>query len=325
MNRKVECNLCPKRCLLSSGETGNCGVRKNSNGKIVCITYGNPCAVQLDPIEKKPLYHFLPSSSVLSIGTAGCNLHCRHCQNWEISQAGLHDSTKQPVTPEDIVQTAKQHQCPAIAYTYTEPLVSYEYTLDCCMAAASEGVRNVLVTAAYINPGPLTKLCQYVDAANVDLKSFTESFYKEICDAHLAPVLNALKIMKESGVMLELTHLMIPTLNDTEEETKLLCDWVLEHLGPDVPIHFSRFIPHYRLNHLPQTPVEKILRAREIAHQAGLRFVYVGNLSDRAGECTWCPECGTLLIERTGYHVLQNRIKKGCCPACNTCIPGIWN
>jgi pyruvate formate lyase activating enzyme len=280
--------------------------------------------MNVDPVEKKPLYHFLPGSPILSLATAGCNLHCKQCQNWQISQSAQFSSHNAEVLPEDVAQVAQARGCPAVAYTYTEPLVSYEYTYDCCKAAANAGIKNVLVTAAYINPDPLRHICQYVDAANVDLKSFSDDFYRDICDARLKPVLKALTIMKECGVMLEVTNLIIPTLNDSKEETKQLCGWVVENLGPETPLHFSRFFPQNQLKHLPPTPIETILHAREIAIESGLQFVYVGNMQDAEGESTHCPGCGELLIERHGYSVRQNQIKDSACPSCHTPIYGTW-
>ncbi len=226
--------------------------------------------------------------------------------------------------PDDLVRLARKHKCPAVAYTYTEPLVSFEYTYDCCKATAAAGIKNVLVTAAYINPEPLLEIGPYIDAANVDLKSFSDTFYREICDARLGPVLNALIQMKAGGVMLEITNLIIPTLNDSEEETKTLCEWVVENLGAETPLHFSRFFPQYQLKHLPLTPEKTLLRAREIALQTGLHFVYVGNIQSNEGSHTYCPNCGNLLIERHGYTVRRNRVSVGQCPACQTPIPGVW-
>ncbi len=280
--------------------------------------------MNIDPIEKKPLYHFLPGSPILSIATAGCNLHCKQCQNWQISQTAQLTAHDTDALPDDVVQVAQSRGCPAIAYTYTEPLVSYEYTYDCCKAAMKADIKNVLVTAAYINPEPLRHICRYVDAANVDLKSFSDDFYHDICDAHLKPVLKALTVMKECGVMLEVTNLIIPTLNDSKEETHQLCGWVAENLGPETPLHFSRFFPQNKLKHLPPTPEETILAAREIAIESGLQFVYVGNMQAAEGENTQCPDCGELLIERHGYSVRQNNISNGTCPSCHTPIPGVW-
>lgn len=324
MKTTIRCTICPKGCELARGEIGDCGVRENIGDKIRCTTYAQPCSLNIDPVEKKPLFHFLPGSQILSIATVGCNLHCKQCQNWQISQASQKTSSSPDVYPDNVVEVAKKRNCPSIAYTYTEPLVSYEYTYDCCKAATEAGIKNVLVTAAFINPEPLRHICQYVDAANVDLKSFSDEFYKKICDARLQPVLKALKVMKECGVMLEVTNLLIPTLNDSERETRQLCRWVADNLGVNTPLHFSRFFPQNQLRHLPPTPTQTILRARQIAVEEGMRFVYVGNVSDGVGESTWCPNCEKLLIERQGYHVIRNLIKDGSCPACFTPVPGIW-
>lgn len=319
---RIRCEICPKGCELTIGEIGDCRVRKNIGGSISCITYGKPCAIHVDPIEKKPLYHVLPGSSILSLGTAGCNLHCTSCQNAQISQSAVLSNTT--LTPQEIAAHAIHNKIKSIAYTYAEPLVSYEFTYDCCKTASEAGLKNALITAAYINPAPLRRLCRYIDAANVDLKSFSDSFYQLHCNAHLKPVLNALKIMKDCGVILEITHLLIPTLNDFEQETAQLCQWIAENLGPETPLHFSRFFPQHQLQHLPPTPEKSLLNARRIAIESGLQFVYVGNMSDREGESTWCPTCGTLVIERTGYQIMNNCLHNGKCPNCETSIPGIW-
>ncbi len=325
MNKRIRCTICPKGCELLPGEVGDCRVRENVGDKVRCITYAKPCSLSIDPVEKKPLYHFLPASPILSVATVGCNLHCKQCQNWQISQTGRSFTHEPDVYPEDIAEMARNKGCPSIAYTYTEPLVSYEYTYDCCKAASDAGIRNVLVTAAFINPEPLRHICRYVDAANVDLKSFSDDFYRDICDARLKPVLKALKVMKECDVMLEVTNLIIPTLNDSEEETRQLSKWIAENLGGETPLHFSRFFPQNQLKHLPPTSPETILRARQIALEAGLSHVYVGNMQDREGECTRCPTCSMLLIERQGYHVIKNSMKGGHCPGCGTEIYGIWS
>jgi pyruvate formate lyase activating enzyme len=323
MKAKIRCTICPKGCELAPGSIGDCRVRQNIGGIIQCSTYGKPCSINVDPIEKKPLYHFLPGSPILSIGTAGCNLHCKQCQNWSISQTSGFSSSGM-VSPQEVCHMAMKQDCKAIAYTYTEPLVSYEYTYDCCKTAYEGHLKNVLVTAAFINPDPLRRICQYAHAANVDLKSFSNDFYRDVCNGQLKPILHALKVMKECGVMLEITNLIIPTLNDSETETKEMCNWIAEHLGVETPLHFSRFFPQNQLHNLPPTPAETILRAREIAIDTGMQFVYVGNISNGVGESTWCPDCKTLLIERHGYHVSRNLIENGNCPECKTPIHGIW-
>ena len=321
---KLRCTICPKGCELAPGETGDCRVRRNEGGEIRCTTYGHPCSLNIDPVEKKPLYHFLPGTPILSVATVGCNLHCAQCQNWQISQAGQPAASGRAVPPATVAELARVRGCPSVAYTYTEPLVSYEYTRDCCAEVAASGVRNVLVTAAYINPEPLRELCRHVDAANVDLKAFSDDFYRQTCGATLAPVLKALTVMKACGVFVEVTNLLIPTLNDSVDEIRQLCDWVAGNLGPGTPLHFSRFFPQYRLEHLPSTPEETLLNAREIAREAGLRFVYLGNLRSADGQDTHCPECGRLLIERSGYAARSHLADGGRCPSCGQAIPGVF-
>jgi pyruvate formate lyase activating enzyme len=323
MTTSIRCTICPKGCELRSGEIGDCRVRQHIDGKIIFTTFNKPSALNIDPIEKKPLYHVLPGSNTLSIGTAGCNLHCKQCQNWQLSQND--PVLNQSLNGEQIASIAIENNCPSVSYTYAEPLVSFEYTLECCKIISKAGLKNIAVTAAYINPDPLRELCTYIDAANVDLKSFSDDFYRTICDARLTPVLNALKIMKECGVYIELTYLIIPTLNDSPEEIKTMCGWVNKNLGNETPIHFSRFFPQHELQHLPPTPIESLLNAQSLANEIGLLYVYSGNMTDRGGESTFCPGCQTKLIDRRGYKIISNRILDGKCPDCNQSISGIWN
>ncbi|MBM4372395.1 MAG: AmmeMemoRadiSam system radical SAM enzyme, partial [Deltaproteobacteria bacterium] len=311
------------------GRTGDCGARVNLDGRLVATTWGHPVALHLDPVEKKPLFHFLPGSSCLSLATAGCNLHCRHCQNWSISQAAPEEIPAYDLPPEDVVALALREGSPSIACTYTEPLVFFEYTRDICVAARAAGLRTILVTAGYVNEGPLRELLAYVDAANVDLKAFDDGFYREICEGTLRPVLRTLEVCRELGVHLEVTNLLIPTLNDGDEGLRKLVDWCLESLGPEVPLHFSRFHPRYRLENLPATPGETLERARSQALGRGCRHVYVGNLRTPGGEDTRCPapSCpggGTPLIRRAGYRILENRLVKGHCPDCGAALYGRW-
>jgi pyruvate formate lyase activating enzyme len=289
------------------------------------VTYGHPCSVHVDPVEKKPLFHFRPGSGILSIATVGCNLHCLNCQNWEISQLNPEQSRSYLMPPAEVVEQAKKHQCPSIAYTYTDPIVFYEYTLDTCRAAHENGLKNVLVTAGYINPGPLKQLCRYVDAANIDLKAFSDDFYRKICDATLRPVLDTLVTAKASGVFVEMTNLVIPGLNDSDEMLTDLCGWIAKYMGVDTPLHFSRFHPRYRMKNRPSTPASTLLRAREIARAAGLHHVYIGNILAADGGTTFCPGCGTKLIERRGYHITHDILQAGACPQCQTAINGVWN
>ena len=321
---KVQCELCPKRCLIESGQSGECRVRINIDGVLRTVVYGYPCSIHIDPIEKKPLFHFLPASRILSIATAGCNLHCRNCQNWEISQANPEDTPAYICPPERVVETAKEQNFASIAYTYTEPIIYYEYTYDTAKLARAADIRNVLVTAGYINEEPWKKLLEYVDAANIDLKGITEEFYQRVCLGTLKPVQQALVLAKASGILVEVTNLIIPTLNDKPEEIRQLVRWVKANLGGETPLHFSRFFPRYKMRHLPPTSLKTLDMARDIAMEEGLDFVYIGNIQSECGQNTYCPGCKKLLIERVGYTILQNRLKEGCCPDCGKEIYGVW-
>ncbi|HEO70314.1 MAG TPA: AmmeMemoRadiSam system radical SAM enzyme, partial [Candidatus Hydrogenedentes bacterium] len=272
--RNVVCDLCPKACLIASGQSGECRIRVNINGRLVAVTYAHPCSAHIDPIEKKPLYHFLPGTGILSIATVGCNLHCKNCQNWQISQRNPEDYPSQELPPAEVVRLAGEHRCLSVAYTYSEPLVFYEYTLDTCIKAREAGLRNALVTAGYINRKPMEKLCAHVDAANIDLKAMSDRFYRNICGGTLKPVLRTLVLAKSLGVWVELTNLVIPTLNDSDANLRALCVWVKENMGADTPLHFSRFHPQYQMKNLPATPASTLDRAREIARAEGLHYVY---------------------------------------------------
>jgi pyruvate formate lyase activating enzyme len=320
----VQCKICPKSCVIKDGESGECRVRVNIDDRLVGVTYGHPCAVHIDPIEKKPLFHMLPGSRVLSIATSGCNLHCKNCQNWQISQQNPEDGTAYNLLPDGVAELAKKQNCPAVAYTYTEPVVYYEYTLESSIAAKEQGLKNILVTAAYVNPKPWRELCQYTDAANIDLKFMSDKLYKEICDASVGPVLRALVEAKKSGVMVEVTNLVIPTLNDSDDDFKKLSRWIKENMGKETPLHFSAFFPTYRLVNLPVTPAATLARASDIARAEGLNFVYTRNVADSGGENTYCPECEKLLVKRAGYSILQNNISGDSCSFCGRKIYGIW-
>ncbi len=311
-------------CLIEPGQSGECRVRINIDGVLRTVVYGYPCSINIDPIEKKPLFHFLPGTGILSIATVGCNLHCLNCQNWEISQANPEDSRAVLCPPQKIVDLAKQNRCPSIAYTYTDPIVYFEYTYDSSKLARDKGIRNVLVTAGYINAAPWKKLLEYVDAANIDLKFISDDLYRRICSGTLKPIQNALVLAKASGVLVEVTNLVIPTLNDKPEQIRELARWIRANLGSDTPLHFSGFYPQYKMKHLPSTSLQTLETAREIAISEGLDYVYIGNVRSKEGENTYCPGCKNLLIERKGYTILQNRLKKGCCPDCNKEIYGVW-
>jgi pyruvate formate lyase activating enzyme len=301
--RGVKCLVCPNECTLKPGELSDCHNRTNKNGKLYTIAYGNPCAIHIDPIEKKPLNHFLPTSNAFSIATAGCNLACLNCQNWTISQTSPRETRN---------------------YTYSEPITFFEYTCDTSRIARDHGIRNVMVSAGYINPDPLRHLLKYIDAANIDLKSFSEEIYLKLNAGKLQPVLDGLKIFREEGVWLEITNLVIPGWTDDLDMIKRMCEWLSANGFRDVPLHFSRFHPQYKLTQLPPTPVGTLDQARKIAWNAGIRFVYIGNVPGHEGSNTYCPQCGKIVIERRGYQITTTNLEKGSCKACGTPIPGVW-
>jgi len=320
----VQCELCPKACVIAPGQSGECRIRVNIDGTLAAVTYGHPCSVHVDPIEKKPMYHFLPGTGILSLATVGCNLHCKNCQNWEISQENPENVRAAELAPEKIPGLAVEYGCPSVAYTYSEPLAWYEYTLDGCIRAREARLRNVIVTAGYANRPPLEKLFKYVDGANIDIKAMSDQFYRDVCGATLKPVLNACVLAKSAGVWVELTNLVIPTLNDSDDDFKQLGQWVVQNMGNDTPLHFSRFFPQYKMRNLPETPADTLERAKQIAVAEGIQHVYVGNLARPEGNNTYCPACHKLLVERHGFAVVRNEITAGKCPACGTEISGIW-
>ena len=321
---KIQCQLCPKQCLIKPGQSGECRVRINIDGILRTVVHSYPCSIHIDPVEKKPFFHFLPATKTLSLATVGCNLHCKNCQNWEISQANPEDSEAVFCPPEKLVELAKTNQCASLAYTYTDPVIYYEYTLDSSKLANASGIRNTLVTAGYINQEPWKKLLQYVDAARIDLKAISDDFYREVCSATLKPVLDCLVLTKASGVHLEVINLVIPTLNDKPEQILSLVQWVKGNLGSETPLHFSQFYPQYKMRHLPPTSAQTLDTARQIARAEGMQYVYIGNIASDTGQNTYCPGCKKLLIERSGFTVLQNRLKEGCCPDCGQKIYGVW-
>jgi pyruvate formate lyase activating enzyme len=321
---KIQCQLCPRECIVPAGGRGFCGVRENREGKYYSLVYGNPCAVHVDPVEKKPFYHLLPASTSFSIATAGCNFRCKFCQNWEISQVAPDDTFNYDLPPERVVELAVKAGSRSIAYTYVEPTIFYEYMLDTARLARKEGILNVYHSNGFINPGPLKELCKFLDGANVDLKGFTEDFYGGMSQGRLAPVLGTLKTLKSSGVHLEITNLVIPTQNDDPETVRKMCAWIKEELGPDTPLHFSRFYPLYKLRNLPPTPVPTLERNRKIASEAGLEYAYIGNVPGHEGERTYCPGCKKLLILRQGYSLVEINLNKGKCKFCGKSISGIW-
>ena len=321
----VVCELCPRYCAIPNGGAGDCRIRINLDGKLIASTFGRPSAIHIDPMEKKPLFHFLPGTTIFSIATAGCNLHCLNCQNWQLSQnSGQDMEVVYQAVPEKIVTTALENGCRSVAYTYSEPLVFYEYVRETALLAKKAGVRNVLVSAGWVNEKPLRQLCQWLDAANVDLKAFDDDFYRNVCGASLKPVLEALRILHHEGVWLEITNLIIPGLNDDLAMVRRMATWIRDELGAATPLHISRFSPQYRMRNLPPTPVEALLRCRREAEDVGLEHVYVGNLPGEDAESTFCPRDGTLLIRRFGFTIQENHLKDGCCPVCLQTIPGVW-
>ena len=324
MAKRVQCDLCPTECVLEDYEVGGCKVRINKGGELFSLVYGRPCAVAVDPIEKKPFFHFLPSTTAFSIATAGCVLGCKFCQNWQISQARPEETDNKTLMPDEVVRQALFFGCRSITYTYTEPTVFYEYMYDTARIAKSFAVRNTMHSCGYIKEKPLREVSKYMDAADVDLKAFTEDFYGRICGGRLRPVLDALVALKEEGVWVEITNLVIPTLNDDLHKIREMCAWIVNNLGADVPLHFSRFFPYYKLKELPPTPVGTLLDARKAAMDSGMLYVYIGNLRSEA-ENTYCPKCGKVLVERAGYSVKQNKISGGRCGFCGNGISGIWS
>jgi pyruvate formate lyase activating enzyme len=320
----VQCELCPTECVLGNYQVGGCRTRINKDGVLYSLVYGKPCAVAVDPIEKKPFYHFLPATSAFSIATAGCVLACKFCQNWQISQASPDDVDAQNLPPADVVRQAMYNRCHSITYTYTEPTVFYEYMYDTAEIARRYGIRNTMHSCGYINEKPLRRLAKLLDAADIDLKAFTEDFYGRICGGKLKPVLDALVVLRQEKVWLEITNLVVPGLNDDARQIGDMCRWIVKELGPDVPVHFSRFTPQYKLKDLPPTPLATLTDAHRIARDAGVRYAYIGNIRTEA-ESTFCHKCRKLLIERIGYFVKQNQIVQGKCRSCGTAIPGVWS
>lgn len=323
---RVECQLCPRHCVVADQETGWCGNRSNDKGVYYTEVFGRPVTVHNDPIEKKPLFHFHPGSDALSLSTAGCNFECQFCQNWEISQFRPEQVPARYgfVAPEQLVEVARRRGSRSIAFTYGEPVVFYEYMLATATVAKPAGIPGVMISNGYIEAEPMKKLCAVLGAVKVDFKAFSDDFYKKWCRGTLEPVLKTMKLVHEQGVWLEMVHLTIPTLNDSVEQTKRMCAWVLENLGPDVPLHFTRFHPTYKLKNLPPTPPATLEKQYRIARSAGIHFPYVGNLPGHQGENTYCPKCKRIIIRRVGFAVVENRLAGGKCPDCGQEIPGVW-
>ncbi|MBU0629164.1 MAG: AmmeMemoRadiSam system radical SAM enzyme [Nanoarchaeota archaeon] len=323
-NKVVNCNLCPTNCVIKPGNFGNCGARKNVDGELFSMIYGKPVSVNVDPIEKKPLYHFFPGSYSLSVGTLGCNLHCLHCQNYDISQAKADGFSVNEVMPEEIIETALRNNCKSISYTYNEPTINYEYVLETVKLARKKGLKNVMVTNGYINIEPLRDLYPYIDAANIDLKSIDGEFYKKICSVRLNPILDAIGEIKKSGTWVELTNLIIPRHNDSKKQIEKLVLWVKRNLSDRVPLHFSAFYPTYKMLDEPRTSDKTLIMARRVALDTGLKYVYIGNSSLNGAGDTLCPKCRKLMVKRDWFKVSSNKISGNLCPYCNEKIEGVF-
>jgi len=323
-NKKIKCVLCPRECVIDDRERGFCGVRENREGTYYTLVHSRPCTFHVDPIEKKPFFHFLPGTLSFSLATAGCNVNCKFCQNWQISQVRPEQVRSVDLPPSRVASTASEYSCRSVSYTYSEPVVFYEYMIDSAQATRRLGIRNAVVTNGFIQPEPLSKLCEQVDAIKVDLKSFSERFYREVVNGELKPVLENLVRVRKAGTWLEIVYLIIPTLNDGDSEFRNLSKWLKRELGTDVPIHFTRFHPEYLLKNLTPTPTARLESAHAIAKAEGLRYVYLGNLPGHPAENTFCPSCRRVVVQRTGFVTRKLELKAGRCPGCQFAIPGIW-
>lgn len=324
-DKKIKCTICPRYCVVAAGNRGYCRNKENQGGNYYTLVYGKTRGTpNIDPIEKKPLFHFLPKSRAFSFATAGCNFQCQNCQNWQISQSTPEEYPNEDWSPKRIVSYCSEKEIPVIAFTYSEPTVFYEYMYDTAKLARENKIAGVMISNGYINEKPLRQLCEQLSAVKIDLKSFSDDFYRKICGGQLQPVLNTLLTLKKIGIWFEIVVLVIPTLNDSDEELKKMCAWIKDNLGTDVPLHFSRFRKDYKLTDLPSTPVKTLEKAYSIAREAGLKFVYLGNISPHDSESTYCPNCKKVLIKRIGYETTVINLKKGKCASCQASIPGIW-
>ncbi len=317
----VNCKVCARKCVIPEKKFGFCGTRENSDGTLYTLIYAEASSMAVDPIEKKPLFHFYPGTTVFSMGTVGCNFRCKHCQNWTISQATLDEIPTEKVIPEKAIKLTKDYGCKSIAWTYNEPTIWLEYTYECAKLAKKDDIKAVYVTNGYMSEESFEMMKPYLDAANIDLKAFSDEFYREISSARLQPVLDTIKRMYENKIHIEVTNLIIPTCNDSEEDIRALVKFMVDELGEEVPLHFTRFFPYYKMSHLPSTPLKTLEKARDIAKEAGMRYVYVGNVLSHPGENTYCYNCGELLIKRMGFEILQMNLKnRRKCPNCNSKI-----
>lgn len=348
LGQNIQCRLCPNECILEPEDRSRCRNRVHKDGKLYTLAYGNACSAHIDPVEKKPLYHFLPGTGTFSFATSGCGFRCMNCQNWDISQRkpeelkdsrgdplrlgprqwqslGRDDMDRMSLLPDDAVALAEFYACPSLSYTYSEPTVWFEYMMDTAKAARQKKLKNICVTCGYIQQEPLVELCQVIDAAHVDLKSFSEETYAQLNSGKLAPILATMKTLKERGVWFEVINLIVPSYSDSLDMIRRMCDWLVENLGPDCPLHFSRFHPAHKLTHLPPTPKDVLVDARSAAHKAGLHYVYVGNIQDvpDAGT-TFCPGCKKPVIQRDVYSVTAMELLGGKCRSCGTAIAGVW-
>ncbi len=323
---KIMCTLCPRYCEIGEGQPGFCYIRQNIDGKLYTLGYGKPTGFGIDPIEKKPLNHFLPGSTILSFGTAGCNLGCKFCQNWSISKAKLDDINSLTASPEDVVRLAKKYSTPSIAFTYNDPTIFGEFVIDISKIAKEHNIKSVMVTAGYIDKQARKDVYKFIDAANVDLKGFTERFYYKNTFSHLIDVLDTLIWLKnETDIWIELTTLLIPGENDSGEEIKNECDWILSNLGENVPLHFTAFHPDFKMLNIPPTPHSTLLRAKNIAEKTGIKYCYVGNVNDTKNQSTYCANCGSLLIERNWHQTKIINLEKDMCKKCASFLPGIYS
>jgi pyruvate formate lyase activating enzyme len=324
-NNEIMCELCPFGCTVKDGERGRCRVRENRGGRYYTLVYGKPVALNNDPVEKKPFFHVYPGSKVFSIATVGCNIRCKFCQNWEISQANPGDIRVRYIPPAVIAATAKRVGAKAVAYTYSEPTIFYEYMTDCAKAARDMGLGNIMISNGFMQPEPLKQLVPLMTAIKIDLKAFNQKFYGKVCGGLLTPVLDTLKRLSGHGVWFEIVVLLIPTLNDNMDDIRRMSEWIVKEIGPNVPLHFTRFHPCYKIRNLPRTPPKTLHRARSIAMASGCNFVYTGNMPGGEGESTYCPKCKTNVLRRYGHMVISNELAKGKCHKCGGAVPGVWS
>lgn len=322
---RIRCRLCPRLCEVEEGERGHCGVRQNIGGSYYSLVYGNPCTIHVDPIEKKPFFHVLPQSRSFSLATAGCNLDCKFCQNWEISQTLPDNTYNYRLSPEQAVEQALRSRCQSIASTYVEPTIFIEYMIDIGRLARKQGLLKVMHSNGFINPDPLGELVKHLDAACIDLKGFNETYYRELTGGTLEPVLVTLQRLRQWNIHTEIVNLVVPGKNDDTRQMKAMCRWIRRELGPEVPLHFSKFYPLYKLKSLPPTPVATLEKARDIALAEGLHFVYIGNVPGHPAEHSYCPRCGAVLVNRSGYRVELLYLENGACGQCGRPVPGIWS